>query len=153
MPYHILRADLTTGTSCREEVPAELISRFLGGKGLAAHYLSSELPPGTDPLSPENLLIFMTGPALGHLPRHLPARGGDQVAGHRRLPRHLRRGLLRLGVAQGRPSRASSSPAEAPVLSYLEVTEEGARIVRLLPILPERRSREPTTTPASPTSA
>ena len=33
MPYHILRADLTTGTISREEVPPELITRFLGRQG------------------------------------------------------------------------------------------------------------------------
>lgn len=128
MHYHILRADLTTGTVSREEVPPELISRFLGGKGLAAHYLSKELPPGTDPLAPENLLIFMTGPVSGLFPgtcRHVvvtksPATGGflDTYAGGYFAWEMRRAGLLGLIIS-----------GQAPVLSYLEVTEEGARVV------------------------
>jgi len=128
MPYHILRADLTTGTTSRERVPADLIMRFLGGKGLAAHYLSSELPPGTDPLSPENILIFMTGPVSGIFPgtcRHAvvtksPATGGflDTYAGGYLAWELRKAGLLGL-IITGR----------APVLSYLEITENDARIV------------------------
>ena len=38
--YQILRVDLTAGTTEREDVPAPLIQEFVGGKGLAAHYLS-----------------------------------------------------------------------------------------------------------------
>lgn len=128
MPYHILRADLTSGTVSREEVPAELISRFLGGKGLAAHYLSKELPPATDPLAPENLLIFMTGPVSGIFPgtcRHVvvtksPATGGflDTYAGGYFAWELRKAGLLGLIIS-----------GQASVLSYLEVTEEGARLV------------------------
>ena len=89
--FYVLRVDLTGGTCVREEVPAELIGAFVGGKGLAAHYLASELPAGADPLGPENILIFMTGPVSGIYPgtcRHAvvtksPATGGflDTYAG------------------------------------------------------------------------
>ncbi len=87
----ILRVDLTRGTAAREKVPPELLRRFIGGKGLAAHYLVSELPAGADPLGAENVLIFMTGPVSGLFPgttRHAvvtksPATGGfcDSFAG------------------------------------------------------------------------
>ena len=40
---------------------------YVGGKGVAARYLLEYLPPGVDPLSPENLLIVMTCPANGTL--------------------------------------------------------------------------------------
>ena len=40
---------------------------YIGGKGVAARYLLEYLPPGVDPLSPENLLIVMTYPANGTL--------------------------------------------------------------------------------------
>ena len=39
--------------------------RFIGGKGLGASILLKELPPGTNPLSPENRLILATGPVEG----------------------------------------------------------------------------------------
>jgi aldehyde:ferredoxin oxidoreductase len=60
--YHgkILRVDLTSGTHRVEEVPETLYRRYLGGGGLATHYLLTELPPGVDPLGPQNMLIFMT---------------------------------------------------------------------------------------------
>jgi aldehyde:ferredoxin oxidoreductase len=38
---------------------------FLGGGGLATKYLYDEVKKGTDPLGPENELIFMTGPLTG----------------------------------------------------------------------------------------
>jgi len=38
---------------------------FIGAKGLGAKYLIDNLPLGTDPLSPENILIFTTGPLTG----------------------------------------------------------------------------------------
>ena len=89
--YEILRVDLTAGTANREVVPEELMAAFVGGKGLAAHYLATEMPAGADPLGPDNLLIFMTGPTSGIFPgtcRHAvvtksPATGGflDTYAG------------------------------------------------------------------------
>lgn len=89
--YEILRVDLTAGTTSREVVPDELMAAFVGGKGLAAHYLATEMPAGADPLGPDNPLIFMTGPASGIFPgtcRHAvvtksPATGGflDTYAG------------------------------------------------------------------------
>jgi aldehyde:ferredoxin oxidoreductase len=38
---------------------------FLGGKGLGAHILYRDLRPGTEPLSPDNILIFATSPLTG----------------------------------------------------------------------------------------
>lgn len=38
---------------------------FIGGKGLGASLLLDELGPSADPLGPENLLIFATGPLTG----------------------------------------------------------------------------------------
>ena len=41
------------------------IDLFVGGKGLGALALWRELKPHTDPLSPENILVFSTGPLTG----------------------------------------------------------------------------------------
>ncbi|MBW2566242.1 MAG: aldehyde ferredoxin oxidoreductase family protein [Deltaproteobacteria bacterium] len=52
----------------RVEAPDEkVLSGVLGGKGLASHLLLTLNPPMVDPLSPENHLIFSTGPACGSL--------------------------------------------------------------------------------------
>jgi len=61
---NILRVDLSKGKVSSEPINRKWIEMFVGGKGLAARYLFEELKPGIDPLSPENLLIFMTGPIL-----------------------------------------------------------------------------------------
>ena len=38
---------------------------FIGAKGLGAKLLFDRLPRKTDPLSPENILMFTTGPLTG----------------------------------------------------------------------------------------
>lgn len=124
----ILRVDLTTGDTAREPVPENLLRTWIGGKGLAAHYLSTGQPAGVDPLGPENQLIFMTGPASGLFPgtcRHAvvtksPATGGflDSYAGGWFAWELRKLGLLGI-VLRGR----------APRLSYLEVTDQGATLV------------------------
>ena len=61
----ILRVDLT-GRSIHEEILDEaLYRRYPGGKALAAYFLLRELPPHTDPLSPDNLLILVNGLLTG----------------------------------------------------------------------------------------
>lgn len=51
---------------CRP-IPEELLRLYLGGRGLNAYLLFNHLPPGTDPLSPDNVLIFGSGMLNGHL--------------------------------------------------------------------------------------
>ncbi len=63
----ILRVNLTKKSSTVEPLNYEEARRFVGGRGLAAKILFDELLPGTDPLGPENKLIFATGPATGTL--------------------------------------------------------------------------------------
>jgi aldehyde:ferredoxin oxidoreductase len=61
----ILRVNLTTGSIESTALPAEVMPLILGGKGLGAWLLYTEQPAGVDPLSPENLMIFHTGPLTG----------------------------------------------------------------------------------------
>jgi len=61
----ILWVDLTTRELREEEVPTELYQKFLGGYGLGVKYLYERLKPGVDPLGPDNILGFTTGP-LNH---------------------------------------------------------------------------------------
>jgi aldehyde:ferredoxin oxidoreductase len=61
----ILRIDLSTGSIETTPLPAEVMPLILGGKGLGAWLLYTEQPAGVDPLSPENHLIFHTGPLTG----------------------------------------------------------------------------------------
>ncbi len=55
----IIRVDLGTKKIRVEEVPERY--RELGGRGLTSLLVNEEVPPGCDPLSPENLLVFAPG--------------------------------------------------------------------------------------------
>jgi aldehyde:ferredoxin oxidoreductase len=57
-----LKVDLTQRAFSIVPISEEILSRYLGGKGLAAWLLTELNAPGVDPLSPENNLIFATGP-------------------------------------------------------------------------------------------
>lgn len=58
----ILVVDLSDRSFKIEPVPEEVLSKNLGGKGLATHLLLQRNPPRIDPFAPENHLIFATGP-------------------------------------------------------------------------------------------
>jgi len=61
----ILHADLSKAQVLEEPTRPEWVEKFIGGKGLGIRYLYEMLRPGTDPFSPENVLILMTGPLTG----------------------------------------------------------------------------------------
>lgn len=63
-----LRVNLTNGTMTPESPSESELKAFLGGRGFIIPRLLQEVPQGTDPLSPENILIFATGPLTGYLP-------------------------------------------------------------------------------------
>ena len=63
----ILRIDLSDVKISNEPLNMELARKFIGGKGLFGKILFDELTPRIDPLSPENMLIFATGPLTGTL--------------------------------------------------------------------------------------
>jgi len=61
----ILRVDLTKGRIVTEDLNPDLAKEFIGGRGLASKVLFDEVDPQVDALSPENKLIFSTGPLTG----------------------------------------------------------------------------------------
>ena len=61
----ILRIDLTKKTSREEALPMEVAKDYIGGAGFGIKYLFDELKGGTDPLGPDNKLIFASGPFSG----------------------------------------------------------------------------------------
>ena len=60
-----LRIDLSTGRIDKEKLDLELATKFIGGRGLASHFLTQEVDPETEPLDPANKLIVATGPLSG----------------------------------------------------------------------------------------
>jgi aldehyde:ferredoxin oxidoreductase len=73
----ILRVNLSLNKISTQKFNSEFALNFLGGRGFAIKILWDELTPGIDPLSPENKLVFATGPLTG-LP--IPSSGKIVVA-------------------------------------------------------------------------
>ncbi|MCP3867237.1 MAG: aldehyde ferredoxin oxidoreductase family protein [Gammaproteobacteria bacterium] len=67
MGWHkkVLRVNLTTGSCTPEPLNMEWAAEYLGQRGLATKYLLEEIDPKVDPLSPDNKMIFATGPLTG----------------------------------------------------------------------------------------
>ncbi len=63
----ILRVDLSRGKVVKEPLSEELAHDYIGGRGINARVLYSELKPGVDPLGPNNKLIVGAGPCNGTL--------------------------------------------------------------------------------------
>ena len=60
-----LKVDLTKSEAAAEMYSEDLALNFLGGRGFAIKILWDTIKQGTDPFSPENKLIFATGPLTG----------------------------------------------------------------------------------------
>ena len=61
----LLRINLTNQTSSVEEIPEEIVHKFVGGAGFGIKYLYDEVPAGVDPLGEDNKLIYAVGPLTG----------------------------------------------------------------------------------------
>lgn len=72
----ILRVDLGARKTSVWEAPASLWRDYIGGSGAAARILYDESGPDTNPLGPDNPLIFMTGPFAG---TKTPTSGRHQI--------------------------------------------------------------------------
>lgn len=58
----IITIDMSQRRFTIESLGDTILTRYLGGKGLASHLLLERNPTGVDPLAPENHLIIATGP-------------------------------------------------------------------------------------------
>ncbi|MFH0725563.1 MAG: aldehyde ferredoxin oxidoreductase family protein [Pseudomonadota bacterium] len=61
----IIRVNLSKETVTVVDLDADLARKFVGGRGVASKILYDEVDPKVDPISPENRLIFATGPLTG----------------------------------------------------------------------------------------
>jgi aldehyde:ferredoxin oxidoreductase len=61
----ILYVDLTTGKTETKPLKMEMAKNYIGGIGLGMRLFLDNSKPGTDPFSPENPLLFITGPLTG----------------------------------------------------------------------------------------
>ena len=76
--YHgkILIADLSRGTFEAWEPDESLYRNYIGGSGFGARLLFDMSGPKTDPLGPDNVLIWMTGPFTA---TKVPMSGRHQI--------------------------------------------------------------------------
>ncbi len=67
MTWHnrVLRVDLTHHTTHIEPLNEQWREDYLGSRGLGTKYLMEMMDPAADAMSPENVLIFATGPLTG----------------------------------------------------------------------------------------
>jgi aldehyde:ferredoxin oxidoreductase len=61
----LVRINLTDSSIKVEELPVEKSIKFIGGRGLGTKILYDEGVAKVDPLSPENKLVYITGPLTG----------------------------------------------------------------------------------------
>ncbi|SPD72648.1 Tungsten-containing aldehyde ferredoxin oxidoreductase (fragment) [uncultured Desulfobacterium sp.] len=61
----VLRIDLSNRRYQKENLDVNTLKMFLGGQGVATKILMDEVDPKVVPLSPENKMIFSTGPLTG----------------------------------------------------------------------------------------
>ncbi|MGB9880637.1 MAG: aldehyde ferredoxin oxidoreductase family protein [Anaerolineae bacterium] len=61
----LLVVNLTDGQISALPLDEQYARQFVGGAGLACRYLYERIDRDTDPLGPENPLMFMTGPLVG----------------------------------------------------------------------------------------
>jgi len=59
--------DLTEEKVETKDLEVEVAEQYIGGRGLAIHYLIKNLKPKIDPLGEENILVISTGPLTGTL--------------------------------------------------------------------------------------
>jgi aldehyde:ferredoxin oxidoreductase len=63
----ILHIDLKRNKIRKARIPPEVVRNYIGGAGFCSYYLYHMLEKGIEPLSPENILMFATGPFTGTL--------------------------------------------------------------------------------------
>ncbi|EEG78786.1 aldehyde ferredoxin oxidoreductase family protein [Dethiobacter alkaliphilus] len=61
----ILEIDLTAGTHNVLKMGEDFYRKYLGGPGIATYFALKNITPHTEPLSPDNVLIFATGILTG----------------------------------------------------------------------------------------
>ncbi len=63
--HKVLKMDLTTGLTTTYDIPDTVMRKYIGGSGFGAKLLFDLTKADTEPFSPENPLIFSTGPLTG----------------------------------------------------------------------------------------
>ena len=89
----VLRINLGSQTAKVEETPEQMAKDFIGGAGFGIKLLFDEVKAGTDPLGPDNKLIFASGPLSG---TNVPCTSRMSVTGRSPLT-----GAVGMGLSGG----------------------------------------------------
>ena len=124
----LLRVDLTSSNTIIEEIPPEILRKFLGGRGLGAYLVYTEVPPESDPLGAENILAFCTGAMTGV---RVPTGGRSSLSTRSPLTGaiHDSNAGSQFGVRlrwAGYDALVVSGRADSPV--WIEIDSRGAQI-------------------------
>lgn len=118
----ILYVDLTNRTHRLEVLPAEIYRKYPGGSALGMYLLFHLIPAGTDPLSPENPLIFAVSPLTG-----IPISGQSRMCVTTKSPLTGTAGDSQVGgfipaqvKANGYDAIVFTGKAETPVYLYID---------------------------------
>ena len=82
----ILRVNLSEGTVKIEAIDEAFCRKYIGGAGFVSYFLLKELEPDTDPLGPENKLVFAVGPITG-----IPLPGSGRHCVGAKSPRYRKK--------------------------------------------------------------
>ena len=85
-----------------EDLDRKTAEQYIGGLGLGAKYLYDEIDPASTPLSPENKLLFATGPLTG-----TGAPAGNRYVVVTKSP-------LTGGIANSTPPASSATTSSTP---------------------------------------
>jgi aldehyde:ferredoxin oxidoreductase len=118
----ILYVDLTNRTHRLETLPAETYRKYPGGSALGMYLLFHLIPAGTDPLSPENPLIFAVSPLTG-----IPISGQSRMCVTTKSPLTGTAGDSQVGgfipaqvKANGYDAIVFTGKSETPVYLYID---------------------------------
>ncbi len=64
----VLTIDLATGKTQVKPLDSDIVNKFIGGMGYSSKLISDEVGPNADPLGPDNIIVFATGPLTGTVP-------------------------------------------------------------------------------------
>lgn len=119
----ILRVDLSARRTAIESLDPSISAKFIGGAGLGAWLLSQQQHTELDPLAPENILAFLTGPLAG---TRIP--GSDRYTVVARSPLTGIWGESDSGTFGARLKRAGYDAlvitGQADIPTYLWITDE-----------------------------
>jgi aldehyde:ferredoxin oxidoreductase len=77
----ILHINLTSGQMNVEEPSEAFYRKYMGGSAMAMHYILKEMPPGVDPLEPENVLVLALSVLTGN-----PVSGQSRMTASAKSP-------------------------------------------------------------------